>query len=357
MVSHMFLMSSLLVSSQASFVQKSISTISAKNEITYVGDFEGFWYKVGGQVYLLDDQTIFIVDFSYSGGGPAAYFWVGTQGSPGHTVESTTAFLAYPFHGRHFQYSEYPGPSIPRVENMNITLTLPPHITTSMVRWLSVWCKPFRANFGQIIFPSVAVVNIDHKEVGEKQDDNIDHKEVGEKQDDNIDHKELGEQNDNNNRTESRSDVPVEEATEIILNKNVFEAPPVTEAVSEKMKEMKARQGKSFPDKYEKERMGVTEDVTKVESSDKERTDVTEDDTKVESSDKERMDVTEDDRKVESSDNERMDVTEDDIKVESIVKEVTDDEPKAEPNDKDVIHNDIKLEPINDLKTYEKHSG
>merc|ERR1719315_804688 len=275
----MFLMSSLLVSSQASFVQKSISTISAKNEITYVGDFEGFWYKVGGQVYLLDDQTIFIVDFSYSGGGPAAYFWVGTQGSPGHTVESTTAFLAYPFHGRHFQYSEYPGPSIPRVENMNITLTLPPHVTTSMVRWLSVWCKPFRANFGQIIFPSVAVVNIDHKEVGEKQDDNIDrkevgekqddnidHKEVGEKQDDNIDHKELGEKQNDNNRTESRSDVPVEEATEIILNKNVFEAPPVTEAVSEKMKEMKARQGKSFPDKSDQERMGVTEDVTKVEA-------------------------------------------------------------------------------------------
>merc|ERR1719315_875939 len=297
MVSHMFLMSSLLVSSQASFVQKSISTISAKNEITYVGDFEGFWYKVGGQVYLLDDQTIFIVDFSYSGGGPAAYFWVGTQGSPGHTVESTTAFLAYPFHGRHFQYSEYPGPSIPRVENMNITLTLPPHITTSMVRWLSVWCKPFRANFGQIIFPLVAVVNIDHKEVGEKQDDNIDHKELGEKQND-------------NNRTESRSDVPVEEATEIILNKNVFEAPPVTEAVSEKMKEMKARQGKSFPDKSDQERMGVTEDVTKVEArqgksfpdkSDQERMGVTEDVTKVEArqgksfpdkSDQERMGVT-----------------------------------------------------------------
>jgi len=358
MVSYVFLMTtSLIVSSQASFVQKSISTISAKNEINYVGDFEGFWYKVGGQVYLLDDQTIFIVGFSYSGGGPAAYFWVGTQGSPGHTVESTTAFLAYPFHGRHFQYSEYPGPSIPRTENMNITLTLPPHITTSMVRWLSVWCKPFRANFGQIIFPSVAVVNIDHKNVGEKQDDNIHHKELGEKQDD-------------KNRTESRSD----EATEIILNEYVFEAPPVTEAVSEKMKEMKARQGKSFPDKSDKERMSVTEDDTKVESSDKERMDVTEDDTKVESSHKERMDVTEDDKKVKSSDKERMDVNDDDTKVESsdkervdvteddkIVessdKEVTDDEPKAEPNDKDVIHNEIKLKPIDDMKTYEKHSG
>merc|ERR1719430_1136402 len=159
---------------------------------------------------------------------------------------------------------------------MNITLTLPPHITTSMVRWLSVWCKPFRANFGQIIFPSVAVVNIDHKEVGEKQDDNIDHKEVGEKQDDNIDHKELGEKQNDNNRTESRSDITVEEATEMILNEYVFEAPPVTEAVSEKMKEMKARQGKSFPDKSDKERMGVTEDDTKVESSDRERMDVAE---------------------------------------------------------------------------------
>merc|ERR1719430_2551239 len=206
---------------------------------------------------------------------------------------------------------------------MNITLTLPPHITTSMVRWLSVWCKPFRANFGQIIFPSVAVVTIDHKEVGEKQDDNIDHKELGEKQND-------------NNRTESRSDITVEEATEMILNKNVFEAPPVTEAVSEKMKEMKARQGKSFPDKSDKERMGVTEDVTKVESSDKERMDVTDDDTKVESSDKERMDVTEEDTKVESSDNERMGVTEDDTKVESSDNErmgVTEDDTKVESSD------------------------
>merc|ERR1712179_411545 len=177
------------------------------------------------------------------------------------------------------------------------------------------------------IFPSVAVVNIDHKIVGEKQDDK--------------------------NRTESRSD----EATEIILNEYVFEAPPVTEAVSEKMKEMKARQGKSFPDKSDKERMSVTEDDTKVESSHKERMDVTEDDKKVESSDKERMDVTEDDKKVKSSDKERVDVTEDDKIVESSDKEVTDDEPKAEPNDKDVIHNEIKLKPIDDMKTYEKHSG
>lgn len=238
--------------------------------MTYVGDFQGFWYKVDGHVYLLDEQTIFIVDFSYSGGGPAAYFWVGTDGSPGHTDESTTAFLAYPFHGRHFRYHDYPGPSIPRLENMNITLTLPSHITTSMVRWLSVWCKPFRANFGQIIFPSVAVI----EDLNSSADDNIDHQELGEKQDD-------------NNRTKSQSDKPVEEATEIVLNENVFEAPSITEAMSEKMKEMKAREGKSFSDESYEERMDVNKHDTKVEFGDN---DVTDDDAKVEAHDKDVVD-------------------------------------------------------------------
>ena len=281
MVNSVFLsVFSLAVSSQASFVQKSAATSSAENDMTYVGDFQGFWYNVGGQVHLLDDHTIFIIGFSYTGGGPAAYFWVGTQGSPGHNNESTTAFLAYPFHGQHFRYHDYPGPSIPRMENMNITLTLPPHITTSMVRWLSVWCKPFRANFGQIIFPPVVI-----KDMNTSTADSIEHQVSSEEQGDNM--------------TKIKMDVSLEETKKIISKENVSEPSAVTEAAYKKVEEMKERQGKSFSNQVfssDKEHIDITENDTKEELNVK---DIKVKDSKMEPNDK---DVEDNDTKIEAFD-------------------------------------------------------
>jgi len=151
------LMISFLVSSQGVFIEK--RNLTKLQEMKYVGDFHGFYYEVAGHVFVVDNRTLLIQNFNYTGAGPGAYFWVGTMGTPRDTDESTTAFLAYPFDGKHYSYSD-PSPTaeLGKVENKNITLTLPPHIQAREVAWMSVWCRPFRANFGEIIFPVHTVV-------------------------------------------------------------------------------------------------------------------------------------------------------------------------------------------------------
>merc|ERR1712202_84381 len=39
------------------------------------------------------------------------------------------------------------------VVNEDIRLTLPPHGKVKDLRWLSVWCRAFNANFGELMFP------------------------------------------------------------------------------------------------------------------------------------------------------------------------------------------------------------
>jgi len=117
-----------------------------------LGEIHGFHYKVGGIVYALNDSSLYIKNFNYSGGGPDAFFWVGIDGTPDQTNDSTTAILAYPFEGKHYQYQDKSAPILEMVENTDVTLVLPPHIAVDDIAWLSVWCRAFRANFGQLIF-------------------------------------------------------------------------------------------------------------------------------------------------------------------------------------------------------------
>merc|ERR1719427_982832 len=94
-----------------------------------------------------------VTNFNYSGGGPDAYFWVGTAGTPKRTDEASTAILAHPFEGEHFAYEDLAAPRLGEVVNEDIRLTLPPHLKVKDLRWLSVWCRAFNANFGELLFP------------------------------------------------------------------------------------------------------------------------------------------------------------------------------------------------------------
>lgn len=40
------------------------------------------FHGVSGDVYAVDDTTIFIKSFNYDGTGPDAYFWSGTSDKP-----------------------------------------------------------------------------------------------------------------------------------------------------------------------------------------------------------------------------------------------------------------------------------
>merc|ERR1712183_562418 len=120
---------------------------------TKIGDIGGFYYNVGGHVFAENQETIFITNFNYSGGGPDAYFWVETEGTPKRTDEASTAILAHPFEGEHFAYEDLAAPRLGEVVNEDIRLTLPPNLKVKDLRWLSVWCRAFNANFGELVFP------------------------------------------------------------------------------------------------------------------------------------------------------------------------------------------------------------
>ena len=140
-----------MISSSVSTYALSIVNSQAAN-MTKIGEFEGYYYKVAGHVFAEDQDTILITNFNYSGGGPDAYFWVGTQGTPTDTDESSTAILAHPFEGKHFAYRDLGVQHLGEIVNEEIRLTLPPHLKVKDLHWLSVWCRDFSANFGESFF-------------------------------------------------------------------------------------------------------------------------------------------------------------------------------------------------------------
>ena len=140
-----------MISSSVSTYALSIISSQAAN-MTKIEEFEGYYYKVAGHVFAEDQDTILIKNFNYSGGGPDAYFWVGTQGTPADTDESSTAILAHPFEGKHFGYRDLGAQHLGEIVNQEIRLSLPPHLKVKDLHWLSVWCRDFSANFGESFF-------------------------------------------------------------------------------------------------------------------------------------------------------------------------------------------------------------
>ena len=93
-----------------------------------IGELETFQHGVSGEVFVLDEQTLVVKNFNYDGAGPDAFFLVGTEGTPDKTDESTTAILAHPFQGIHYQYRDQEAPILEAALNTQVVLTLPPNM-------------------------------------------------------------------------------------------------------------------------------------------------------------------------------------------------------------------------------------
>lgn len=48
----------------------------------FIGKLKNYAHGIKGDVYAVDDTTIFIKGFCYDGTGPDAYFWVGNTSAP-----------------------------------------------------------------------------------------------------------------------------------------------------------------------------------------------------------------------------------------------------------------------------------
>ena len=136
---------------------KKVANGRENNEGIRVGDLNNHQHGIGGVVYIVDEKTLLIKGFTYDGAGPDAFFWAGTQGSP----SGIGNILPYPFEGKFYEYEDQSAPILNGryFGDKDIKLTLPDTLNTTDIKWLSIWCRKFSVNFGDLIFPDNLSLN------------------------------------------------------------------------------------------------------------------------------------------------------------------------------------------------------
>lgn len=110
-----------------------------------IGTLQEYAHKIRGTAYAVDESTIFIKGFNYDGTGPDAFFWVGNSTRP----SPEGYIIPYP--------EDYKGrdpPVLKAFNNSDVVLRLPMGKRIRDIRWLSVWCRRFTVNFGDVFIPS-----------------------------------------------------------------------------------------------------------------------------------------------------------------------------------------------------------
>ncbi|XP_059045492.1 protein Skeletor, isoforms B/C isoform X3 [Achroia grisella] len=101
-------------------------------------------HGIRGTVYAVDESTVFVRGFAYDGTGPDAYFWVGDTPQP--SPEGT--LVPYPE-----DYNSRDPPILKAHTNSDILLRLPGGKRLRDIKWISVWCRRFTVNFGDVFIP------------------------------------------------------------------------------------------------------------------------------------------------------------------------------------------------------------
>ncbi|XP_067006992.1 protein Skeletor, isoforms B/C [Anabrus simplex] len=109
-----------------------------------IGTLQEYAHKIRGTAYAVDESTIFIKGFNYDGTGPDAFFWVGNTPRP----SPEGYIVAYPedFKGRD-------PPVLKAFNETDVILRLPMGKRLRDIKWLSVWCRRFTVNFGEVFIP------------------------------------------------------------------------------------------------------------------------------------------------------------------------------------------------------------
>ncbi|XP_023215764.1 protein Skeletor, isoforms B/C-like, partial [Centruroides sculpturatus] len=111
----------------------------AKREGIYLGNLRlnNVLHEVEGDVYVINKNSFYIKNFNYDGNAPDAHFWVGNSKEP--SAKGTKV----PDEFGSFRPLE-------KYQNKDIVISLPKNVTFSNIKWLSVWCIQFNANFGYV---------------------------------------------------------------------------------------------------------------------------------------------------------------------------------------------------------------
>ena len=61
--------------------------------------------------------------------------------------------MPHPFEGIFYEYEDQNAPVLGAYNDEEVVLTLPDNLKATDIKWLSVWCRKFEVNFGDIFFP------------------------------------------------------------------------------------------------------------------------------------------------------------------------------------------------------------
>ncbi|CAH0554651.1 unnamed protein product [Brassicogethes aeneus] len=110
-----------------------------------IGELTKFAHGVKGTAYAVDESTIFVKGFSYDGTGPDAFFWIGNSPRP----SPDGIIIPYP---EDYGSGRDP-PQLSAYNNTDVILRLPNGKRIRDIRWLSVWCRRFTVDFGEVFIP------------------------------------------------------------------------------------------------------------------------------------------------------------------------------------------------------------
>ncbi|XP_052745057.1 protein Skeletor, isoforms B/C [Bicyclus anynana] len=110
-----------------------------------IGRLTQYAHGIRGTVYAVDESTVFVRGFAYDGTAPDAFFWVGDTHQP--SPEGT--LVPYPE-----DYASRDPPVLTAHTNSDILLRLPGGKRLRDIRWISVWCRRFTVNFGDVFIPA-----------------------------------------------------------------------------------------------------------------------------------------------------------------------------------------------------------
>ena len=118
---------------------------------SFIGKITPYAHGVSGDIYSCGDDKIIFKNFKYDGLGPDAFFWVGTEGEK---ASSEGILLPYPFEGKFFDSDDSNAPILDKAfdgTQSDIVLPLPNDLKVADLKWISVWCRKYSVNFGELV--------------------------------------------------------------------------------------------------------------------------------------------------------------------------------------------------------------
>lgn len=113
-----------------------------EKEPMYMGTFSKASHGVEGDIFLLDEKTIYIQGFSFDGEAPDVHFWSDGVAIPYYTRTNPHVTM---------QVGKY--------TKEDVVLMLPPEKPTiKELGHFQVWCRQFGINFGEFAMPPHAHV-------------------------------------------------------------------------------------------------------------------------------------------------------------------------------------------------------